>query len=263
MFHLSKIFWLLAQPLSLAFLLIAAGLLAIAIGWRRAGMGFHGVAVLLLFVTLYTSTGSYLLHILEERFPRPLAEPHDLSCMIVLGGGFDLDVTTARGTVELNQAGDRLVEALRLALKHPQARIVISGGDGSLSGPKEGDAAAAERFYPAFGIGADRLVLEGTSRTTFENVTHSKAILDEAGLRDCLLITSAFHMPRSIGLFRRQGIEVVAWPTDYRTGGGIGRPSIDFTQPSLNTQLMSTAIREWIGLAAYRLAGRTDAFFPG
>lgn len=181
--------------------------------------------------------------------------------MIVLGGAFETEVTTARGGMDLNQAGDRFVEALRLAIRYPEAKILVSGGDGSLSGIYEGDAAASTRFFEAFGISRDRLIAETTSRNTDENAQNSRELLASNDLGQCLLITSAFHMPRSVGLFRKAGVEVTPWPVDYRTAGNISF-ALDFTQPTLNSQQMSTAVREWVGLVAYRLMGRIDAVFP-
>ncbi|KQW32116.1 hypothetical protein ASE36_07960 [Rhizobium sp. Root274] len=259
MFVLSKLFWMAIQPLSLVFLLCMLAL--ILMRFRRMAVSLLSVALLLLFVTLYTTTGSYLLQTLEARFPRPSADPANVACMIVLGGAFETEVTTARGGIELNQSADRFVEALRLALLHPQAKILVSGGDGSLSGAYEGDAAASLRFFGAFGLPADRLVTEITSRNTDENVQNSRQILAQNGLADCLLITSAFHMPRSVGLFRKAGITVTPWPTDFRTTGKVGL-GLDFTQPTRNAQQMATATREWLGLLAYRALGRIDAVFP-
>ncbi len=102
---------------------------------------------------------------------------------------------------------------------------------------------------------------ENTSRTTYENSVNTAELLKAKGLENCLLITSAFHMPRSIGLFRRAGIAVTPWPVDYRTSGVAGL-SFDFTQPALNAQITTTAAREWISLTAYYLAGRIDSLFP-
>ena len=261
MFLLSKIFWLVAQPLSLTFLLLGAGTILVAFKCRHSGVAVLSAASLLLFVTLFTSTGSVALQALENRFPKPDADPADLQCMIVLGGAFETEVTSSRGGIEVNQAGDRFVEALRLALKYPQATILVSGGDGSLSGDYEGDADVSRRFLTEFGVDPGRLIQEDASRTTFENVRNTKGLLAPSSLSDCLLITSAFHMPRSIGLFRKAGIPVQPWPVDYRTSGKVAL-RLDFTQPTLNSQLMSTALREWIGLAAYYLTGRTDALLP-
>lgn len=261
MFTLSKLFWIVAQPLSLAFFAILISLVAALLSWRRVGLVFSSLGTIVLFVTLFTTAGSFFLQPLEDRFPRAQADPASVSCMIVLGGAFETEVTTARGGIELNQSADRFVEALRLARAFPDAPILVSGGDGSLSGTYEGDAAAAQRFFSAFGIPIERLVRETTSRTTFENVQNSKNLLETAGLDNCLLITSAFHMPRSVGLMRKAGIAVIPWPTDYRTSGNV-RLGLDFTQPTLNAQQTATAVREWIGLASYFASGRTTALFP-
>lgn len=261
MFVLSKLFWMAVQPLSLVFLLGLSSLLLMLLRWRRTALGALCAAMLVLFLTLYTTTGSYLLQGLEARFPRPASDPANVACMIVLGGAFETEVTTTRGGIELNQAADRFVEALRLALLYPNARILVSGGDGSLSGAYEGDAAASVRFFQAFGLSPDRLVMETTSRNTDENAQNSRQILADHGLSNCLLITSAFHMPRSVGLFRKAGLAVTPWPTDFRTTGKIAL-GFDFTQPTLNAQQMATATREWIGLVAYRFLGRIDTVFP-
>ncbi|OWV68713.1 hypothetical protein ATY76_09310 [Rhizobium sp. R339] len=260
MFVVSKLVWVFGQPLSLAFFLVFFALVAGLLRWRVLSVLSATGSALILFVTLYTTAGNLLMQDLEQRFVKP-ADPDSLQCMIVLGGGFENEVNTARHGIEFNAGADRFIEALRLAQKFPQSRILISGGDGSLSGIYEGDAAAAERFFPLFGIGKDRLIEERQSRTTFENAVNTKEFLASQGLVHCLLITSGFHMPRSVGIFRKLGIDVVPWPTDYRTDGKV-RPGLDFTQPNLNAQNMATAIREWYGLVGYYLAGRTSELYP-
>lgn len=262
MFIVSKLFWVFAQPLSLAFLVILIAVVVLLCGLRRLGLALSALAAFILFVTLYTTTGSFVLQGLEARFPRPADDPQSLGCMIVLGGAFETEVTTTRGGIEMNQAADRFVEALRLAQRFPEAVILVSGGDGSLSGDYEGDAVASARFFSTFGIAADRLVRETASRTTAENVANSRALLADRRMADCLLITSAFHMPRAMGLFRVAGVSVTPWPTDYRTSGTVGL-GVDFTQPTLNAQQSATALREAIGLAAYYLTGRIGVLYPG
>ncbi len=261
MFLLSKLFWLAVQPLSLAFLLCALGAFLAFAGWRRAGGTAAALAATILFVALYTTAGGVALQALEARFARPQQEPQDLTCILVLGGALENEVTTSRGGIEFNQAAERFAEALRLALRHPRARILISGGDGSISGAYEGEADASERFFSAFGIPGDRLVKENASRTTYENAQQTRDVLVREDLSDCLLVTSASHMPRSVALFRKAEIPVTPWPVDYRTSG-ILRLGFDFTQPTTNTQLTSTAVREWVGLLGYYLTGRIDSIFP-
>jgi uncharacterized SAM-binding protein YcdF (DUF218 family) len=261
-FVLSKLVWIFGQPLSLAFFCVLLALIAGLLRWRVVStLGATG-AVLILFVTLYTTTGTYMLQGLEERFRKPAGDPDDVKCMIVLGGAFEGEVNTVRHGIEFSVAADRFIEALRLAQKFPQSRILVSGGDGSLSGGYEGDAAASRRFFPLFGVGVERLVEETQSRTTYENAVNTREFLAAKGFSNCLLITSGFHMPRSVGLFRKLDIDIVPWPTDYRTAGNVTL-GLNLTQPSLNTQNLGTALREWYGLVGYYLAGRTSALFPG
>ncbi len=261
MFLISKLVWIFAQPLSLAFFLVFLALIAGLLRWRILSILGAAGSALILFVTLYTTAGNLLMQGLEQRFAKPTADPDNLQCMIVLGGAFENEVNTARHGIEFNGGADRFVEALRLAQKFPQSRILVSGGDGSISGIYEGDAAASERFFPLFGVGKDRLIEERQSRTTFENAVNTKEFLASQGLSYCLLITSGFHMPRSVGIFRKLGIDIVPWPTDYRTDGQV-RLGLDFTQPNLNAQNLATAIREWYGLVGYYLAGRTSELYP-
>jgi uncharacterized SAM-binding protein YcdF (DUF218 family) len=261
LFLISKFLWIVGQPLSIAFILCVLAVLAALLGWRRWGILATTLSAAILFVALFTSTGAYLVMGLEDRFPKPSADPADLKCMIVLGGAFDNVVTTSRGGYELNGAGDRFVEALRLAQKYPDASILVSGGDGSITGNYEGDAIVSERMFSAFGLDKARLVEDRDSRTTYENAINTKALLASNGLSGCLLITSGFHMPRSMGIFRKLDIDVVPWPVDYRSNGK-EYLRLDAVEPTLNMGLLSTAVREWIGLVAYYYAGRTSALYP-
>jgi uncharacterized SAM-binding protein YcdF (DUF218 family) len=260
-YYASKIFWLAAQPLSLALLLLVFSLLVGLLKWNRLRTWASIAAALILFLTLFTTTGSVLLQVLEDRIPRAELPVSGPGCIIMLGGGVEAEVIAARGGFEMNQAGDRFIETLRLAREFPAARILVSGGDGSFSGNYEGDAVVATRFFEAFDVPADRLIRETDSRTTFENVENTRELLTANGLDRCLLVTSAFHMPRSIGLFRKLGLDVLPWPTDFRTTGRASL-ALDFTQPSTNSQLTTTALREWTGLLVYYIAGRTHALFP-
>jgi uncharacterized SAM-binding protein YcdF (DUF218 family) len=175
--------------------------------------------------------------------------------MIVLGGAFDLEVNAGRGGMEMNQAADRFIEAARLARLYPQSKIVVSGGDGSFSGDYKGDADLSPAYFEAMGIEPSRIIRETASRNTAENVGETKALLETNHLADCLLITSAYHMPRAKALFDQAGVTTVPWASDYRSSGRVAL-GLDFTQPSLNAQLASTAAREWGAILAARLMGR-------
>jgi uncharacterized SAM-binding protein YcdF (DUF218 family) len=104
--------------------------------------------------------------------------------------------------------------------------------------------------------------LENKSRNTAENAEFSKELARPRPGETWLLVTSAYHMPRSVGLFRKVGFPVVPWPSDYRTSG---REGVGFFRDNEVDALQNTtlALREWIGLIAYWLSGRIDSILPG
>lgn len=261
-FVISKVFWFVAQPVNLTLLLVAAGLLASACAWRRLGYSLISAAALLLGLSVWSSLGANLLAPLEDRFARPETPPQNVSGIVVLGGGLEGSINRARGGYELNSSGDRFVETAILARRFPDARILVSGGSGELLLTGESDADTAPRLLAALGVAPERLILENKSRNTDENARFSRELAQPRPEETWLLVTSAFHMPRSVGLFRKAGFAVVPWPVDYRTAGDEGYGFfVDNAIDSLqNTTL---GIREWIGLVAYWLTGRTDQLLPG
>lgn len=259
-FVLSKVFWLLVQPISLVLLLTLGAIVLILLHRRRLALVALSVAGALVGLFAFTSLGYILIQPLENRFSVPRAMPDTIGAIIMLGGATKARPSTARQTVALNDAGERLTTTLWLAQRYPMARIVLSGGGGLMSGETESEAETARRFFVAMGIEESRLLLEGQSRNTIENAQFTRELLaDESG--HALLVTSAFHMPRSVGLFRAQGIDVVPWPTDYRSTGNQGL-AFDIADPNSNFDTASTAIREWVGLVVYRVTGQIEDLFP-
>jgi uncharacterized SAM-binding protein YcdF (DUF218 family) len=182
--------------------------------------------------------------------------------ILVLGGGMERE-SEGGAAVMAAAASDRMAEALALAQRFPEARIVFSGGSADLMpGGSTTEGAAARRFLHEAGIDDARVTIEDASRNTAENARFTAAVVGPAPGETWLLVTSAFHMPRAIGSFRAAGWDPLPWPTDYRTRGygdlirPVGAPSRGFT-------LVNLAAKEWAGLVVYRLTGRTSALFPG
>jgi len=255
----SKLFWLLAQPISIVFLLVLAGLVLMLTGRRKLATATLALVLVFVGIVSYTSIGALLIQPLEDRFNIPQA-PERVSAIVMLGGATTARPSTARQTVALNDAGERLTTTLWLAQRYPDARIVLSGGGALVADAAESEAETARRFFVAMGIGDDRLILEGTSRNTVENARFTRELLSDAE-GEIILVTSAFHMPRSVGLFRKEGIEVLPWPTDFRSTGDESL-ALDLVNPTRNLETVTTGLREWIGLAAYRMTGQIDDWFP-
>jgi uncharacterized SAM-binding protein YcdF (DUF218 family) len=265
-FYLAKALWFLLQPSTLIALLIVYGSILIWTGWARWGRRFVTVGVILLLVAGLSPLGNALILPLEDRFPRAnLDEPPAPTGFIVLGGAEDRLVGQARKAPTLNEAGERMVETVMLARKFPEAKIAFSGGDAGIFYTSDSEAVGAARMLTDMGVAPDRLILEAGARDTYENAVYLKAELDKLGLlgpgKRWVLITSAYHMPRAMASFRRAGFEVEPWPVDYRTRGhaDLTRP---FDKVSEGLRRVDVATREWVGLLAYWLAGRTDSLFP-
>jgi uncharacterized SAM-binding protein YcdF (DUF218 family) len=259
LFVLSKLFWLAFRPGTFALLLALVGLTAVWRGrrWGRwpilAGLGFY---VLLLLLPLHVLVQMPL----EDRFSRPDPPPAQVDGIVVLGGAVEQDVTEARGIPSLNGAAERMTEPVALMRRHPEARLVFTGGQGTLLHGDLTEADVAREFWTRMGVPPERLAFETASRNTHENALFTHALAKPRPGETWLLITSASHMPRSVGVFRQAGWTVVPWPVNYRTGR---RLSI-WLNPSLPTRLgeFEWGAREWIGMVAYRLMGRSDAVFP-
>lgn len=207
-----------------------------------------------------TPLGTFLLQPLEERFPPWTPTVDSPTGIVVLGGTTKPQISAARGLPVSDIGVDRLFAAAMLARRYPNARIIYSGGSPAL---RPGDAKESDyalQILQELGIARDRVEIEGNSRNTAENASYSKILAAPQAGERWLLVTSAFHMPRAIGLFRRAGFAVEAAPTGWLTGGNV--PWIDIGNFASSILLVHIASREWIGLATYRTLGKTDAFFP-
>jgi len=261
-FFASKVLGFFAQSSNLIFVIGALGVVAVLLSRPRAGIGLMATSIVLLGICGLSPLGDALLLPLSERFAPWQANGRVPAGIIVLGGAINPDISAARGSAELNAAAERLSVVAQLAKTYPQAKIVFSGGNNRLRGHGAREADIAGTLLESFGIARERLVLEDASRTTSENARQSKARLNPGPGEVWLLVTSAFHMPRAIGVFRASGFDVEAYPVDFRTRGwsDAWRP---FHRVSDGLHRLDTALHEWAGLVAYRLTGRTSVLFPG
>lgn len=259
-FNAAKLVWFVFQPSNLLVIMLVLGSAALLLDFRRFGHGLLITATIGFVVCGLMPLGVLLLLPLEDRFP-PTQIDGPLTGIVVLGGGLDRTTSAQRDVTTLNDAGERYTEAVSLLRLHPEARLIFSGGIGSLmpGGPTE--AETARRFFNEMGVDPARVTFEDRSRDTHENALFSKALANPQPGERWVLITSAWHMPRSIGSFRAVGWFVKAWPTDYRTAGSGDLMRINHNV-SDNLVLVDLAAKEWVGLLVYRLVGRTSALFP-
>ncbi|SOD94275.1 YdcF family protein [Caenispirillum bisanense] len=257
-FVFSKIAWLILQPDTLLVLALVGVFVFGRMGRRtRVALGVvTGVVVALAVLPL----GSWLLRPLDDRFPPPTPEQVAAAPgIVVLGGAVSLGMTAARPGIALSGRAERYTEAARLAHDHPEKPLAFTGGTGSMLDPHSREGEVARELFTAFGVAPERLVIESDSRNTAEHPRLLAALLPEgAPQAGWLLVTSAWHMPRAVAVFRAAGWRVVPYPVDYATlprGGWL---------PGLLNGLagVSYGVHEWLGLIAYRVMGHSDTLFP-
>jgi len=261
-YYLSKIGGFFLAPSNALLVGVLLGLIATPMGWRRIGITLAALCLALLAACGLGPVGNWLILPLEERFPPVAADAPAPSGVIILGGGVDDRLAAGRGGLQLNEAGDRVLAIVELARRFPQATILVSGGTAAFFGSDHApEAAQIARLAEGFGVDPSRILVEDRSRTTAENAAFSAEFLRERRAGRWWLVTSAFHMPRAIGAFREAGFDVVAFPVDYRTIGwrDAGRPFATVGEGLRRTDI---AVREWIGLLAYYLTGRSSEILP-
>jgi uncharacterized SAM-binding protein YcdF (DUF218 family) len=181
--------------------------------------------------------------------------------VIVLGGTFDTEVTNERGQMALNETGERIVALGDLARRYPQARVIYAGGGSEFTPDTTPEATLVENTAQSVGVAPSRIEYDRASLNTYQNAVYAKKIAQPKDGERWLVVTSAFHMPRTMGVFRKAGFAVTPYPVDYRTAGSVSllRP-FGFVGEGLRRT--DIAAKEWIGLLSYYLSGRTDAVFP-
>jgi uncharacterized SAM-binding protein YcdF (DUF218 family) len=260
-FALSKILGFFTSVSNVLVTIGIVGVLLLGTRHNRLARWLMVTSVALIAVFGLSPLGSALMLPLEDRFP-----PWDPSRgapdgIVMLGGAIAPDVSAARDSVALDQAAERVTATAELARRYPNARIVISGGSNALTFDEAIEAVFAVKELEALGVAHERITAEEQSRNTIENAVFSRLVANPKPGERWLLVTSAYHMPRAVAAFRAAGFPIEPYPVDWRTRGP-AELMWPFSTVGDGLQRTDTAMHEWIGLLAYRLAGQTADLFP-
>lgn len=260
-FVLSKTLAILLEPLLHPFLLLG---LAAVCNWRRRRRLVRlclGAAIILPLLYGAIPLSGLPLNHLENRFPIPdLASTSEIDGIIVLGGHTSrAQVSESRQQPQQNDRAERLTIGLSLHNQFPDALLLFSGFSGNLRSQGWDEAQTTTALLSALGISRDNILFESTSRNTYENAVNSKSVLVPQPGSRWLLVTSANHMPRAVGAFRKVGwTGIIPYPVDYQT------PITPTARYDLEDGFIfvRTSLYEYVGLLIYRLTGRGDALLP-
>ncbi len=258
-FTLSKIFWVFAQPLNALCLLALLGLL-IRLFWRQAGQGIMNAALILILVLGILPIGPLMLAWLERQYPAPHALPANVDGIIVLGGAFETHLSKTHNQIVANDQVDRMFCFVNLAQRYPQARLVFSGGAGDIINPEAMESDDARAFFKLAGLTRD-IIYEERSRNTYENALYTQDIVKPKQGENWIVTTSAYHMPRTVGIFEKLNWHIIPYACDPKTDGTY---ALDNRMPGVtgNFGMMNTALKEILGSIVYYLTGKSAFILP-
>ena len=249
MLLIQKLFYAWLLPPGIFLLVIAA----LYFYYRKTK---YANGLLLLFLLIYLLSvnvvSDKIIGALENHYGQPaVSEIKDAKAIVVLAGGSYDGVPDFDGIGQNSESTTvRLVAGLRLhrALHLP---MVLSGG--SVYGDKTTEASLEYRFLKACGVEEQYLIKEDQSRNTAENAKYVKQICQQRNFDKVILVTSAFHMPRSVAFFEREGVDVIPYPTDYKTSRNKRLNAFAFTPQAENLLHSSIAMKEYLGLLAVKM----------
>lgn len=241
-------------------------LLTLAIFFRnkkRVALGITLLAMGVIFLAGNRTISYSLAKSLEWQYLPP-ADISGADVVVVLGGATEADFYP-RSIVEVNAAGDRVLYAGVLYQQGKVENFLLSGGNvGWMDSEQSTPAREMSKILQLMDVPAEKMWLQNRSVNTYEDAVFSSEILREKGISKIYLVTSAMHMPRSVALFRKQGIEVIPLPVDYTvTQAGLDNLAngswesklINLFPTASGLSLTTNVMKEYIGYLMYSLQG--------
>tara|TARA_Y100000590_G_C15741567_1_gene1020462 strand:- start:5244 stop:6005 length:762 start_codon:yes stop_codon:yes gene_type:complete len=249
---LSKAIWVFLSPLNFFIILILIGLLFKILKFNFFSKLFYIFSIFFFIIVGVFPTGKLILSNLEKEYPAFNLINEDIDGILILGGPTSEYLTIQHNQVSINESGERLTESIKIINNFETSKIIFSGKQHSI---------AANKFYEEMNVNIDRIIFESKSKNTYENFIFSKKIANPKKNEKWLLITSSYHMKRSIAVAEKINWKFIPYPVDFRTG----KEKIKFL-PSINKilinfNLFDLASHEIVGLISYYVLGRTNKIY--
>jgi len=251
----SKLLPQLIYPLGLFIWLTIAGGVLVWFERKRVGTALLSAAIVALWIVSTPVFSNYFRAGLERTYlPVAVQESFNADAIVVLGGAVS-GPAYPRIDVDLGDAADRVLHAVRLFRASKATFVIATGGNIPWLGGSGPEASAISKLLQEWGVPEDAIILESDSANTHENAINTKRILDERELENVLLVTSALHMPRALAIFRAAGVKAVPSPTDYEVVDKQQTTIMDFLPDAEALEGTTRAMKEYLGYAVYWMRG--------
>mgnify|MGYP001126010008 CR=1 FL=1 len=251
-YFLSKTVYLLVMPLTWVFALLFIAIFSKKTK-RKNQFLVTGVVLLFVFSNPYFST--FLMKSWELPAKPFATYSKSYQTAIVLGGVTDIH-KLPRDRVFTKQGADRILHAAELLKKGIVKHILVSGGTFSKEENATSEALQMKKILLQCGIPDSLIIVEGNSLNTRENALKSAEVLGEVGWaeKEHLLVTSAFHMRRAKSCFKKVGLKVDAFSTDFYTSDGrLGVSFLEVIYPNEDSLFKTFRVfREVLGYVVYK-----------
>ena len=258
-FYLSKILWLIINPFNIILFLIFIGCIFHLYYRSFIHRILYFLALLIFIITAILPTGKFMMYQLEKNFHTQIILPKQIDGIVILAGATNPELSSEHENINLNGAVERLTESIQLIHKYSSAKIVFSGGSGSIYNQDFSHAKVAREFFQYLGVDTSKIIFESKSRNTYESILFSRKIAKPLPNENWLLVTSGWHMNRSINIGKKLEWEFIPYAVDFHSLKKISwMPSFNFLS---NMGKFQSASHEWVGLVAYYLMGRTSKIY--
>ena len=258
-FYLSKMLWFLFNPFNLIIISISIGLLFSFLKFKSTKMFFYSFAFSLFFISGILPTGSFLIYILEKDFHQSLSIPNKLDGILILSGATNPYLTKQFNQVSLGSSAERLTESVKIINHMPNLKIIFSGGPAYIQYPDVNDSNSAMKFFKNMNIDTSKIIFENKSKNTFENLIFSKKIINPKKNEIWLVISSASHLKRVIGVANKIKWDLIPYATDFNQPKKYHfKISLNFLE---NINNFNKGSHEWLGIFYYYVTGKLDNIF--
>ena len=257
-FYLSKILWLIVNPFNIFIFTTIFTIFLHFISFRKLSLIIFLINFIFITFISFFPIGSYLTYNIEKEFHSNIKIPERVDGILILGGATNPLLFKEYDQISLNDSAERLVESVLIIRKFEKAKVIFSGGSGSINRSDLGHSQVAKLFYKNIGVDINKIFFEDKSRNTYENIIYSKNIAKPKKNETWLLITSAFHMKRALFIAEKNNWKLVPYAVDFKNTKEFKlTPNINLLS---NLNSFQSGLHEWLGLVAYYLMGRTDKF---
>jgi uncharacterized SAM-binding protein YcdF (DUF218 family) len=252
-FILSKLLYFIIQPINWVLGLMLFALCSKNKNRKRKALVW-AIILGFLFTNRFIVNQVYKIYETKTITADEITEPYDIG--ILLGGYSNFHILPRHDRHNFSHRGNRFLNTLELYKKGKVKKLLLSGGSGAILHQEDSEAEMMVDFLKNIGIPESDIIVEEKSRNTWENAYFTRQLLEEKYPdASCLLITSAWHMPRSMGCFRKAGVEFTPYSVDFITERDRWAPEYSFLPDRNGFYYWEVLIKEWVGYLAYAVKG--------